>query len=511
MRRRDLPLAAAGAAALAWALFSGQGCSAGESGQSEFGGGNTTSSGTGGSGNGTSSGTGGNGTGGVIISTGGNGTGGNGTGGITVDPCNSECGPVELCDGGSIALDDDCDGVVDEDCDCGAGAVQACFKGDPSFVNDDGCFPGSQKCTELGTWGECLGGVHGTDNCAVISTGCHAISSAPFVTVNLKQGTGTFSDDAVTESWEVTCPAGVSPCPAVSGANPADDFQPLQSGEYSVTYSKTTANGDDSCTYPLFVGAPGLRVELQWEWDDALGSSTVDLDLHVHKPGDTTPWGGDGGNAVDCAWDNCTADDCGFGICPTWFNGVAPPDPMNWYLDPVFENNTCYFGPKGNGLDWQSYGQGCHNPRLDIDNISCDPTVTDPQDLQFCNPENINIDFPPMNKWTRIGVHYYSAHGVTYNVHPVVKVFCHGQLAAELGNQGYYNPEAPVTFVPADGASPSTNVFWLVADVLFKNDECDDTLCVVEPIYFDPTTKLPVVTTVPVVLGTVGPDYPPIP
>jgi len=503
MRRRNLTWTALGATAMAWSVAGFQACSAGDDGGSGFGG--SSSSGTAGSGaTTTSSGTGGNGTGGFILGTGGNGTGGNGTGGILVDPCNSQCGPEELCDSGGVAIDDDCDGVVDEGCDCGSGSVQACFKGDPSFLNDEGCFPGSQKCSELGTWDECAGGVHGDEGCSIISAGCHAISSVPFVTVNLKDGTGTFSDDAITESWEVACPTGVNPCPAVGGTNPVDDFQPLQSGEYTVTYSKTTANGDDQCTYPLLIGAPGLRVELQWEWEPGM-PSTVDLDLHLHKPADTTPWGGSSGNAVDCAWTNCKATHCFSNSCPSWFNGVAPPEPMNWLLDPVPENNTCLFGPSG--TTWQLFGQGCHNPRLDIDNITCDPSVTDPANDSFCAPENINIDFPPQDQWTRIGVHYFSNHGQTYNVHPVLKIFCHGRLAAELGPQGYYDPTAPVTFDPAYGSDG----FWLVADVIFHNDECDDQLCFVEPLYANPATKLPLLSTVPQVTSSYGPDYPPMP
>ncbi|MEZ4438386.1 MAG: hypothetical protein R3B72_04825 [Polyangiaceae bacterium] len=483
---------------LLWAAVAPSGCGVDATQKPDDGG----TGGKGGSGTGTTSSSGGSGDGGETLSFGGNGSGGDGFGGNFMNPCDSSCGDTELCDGIHAGLDDDCDGQVDEGCNCSAGAAQSCFKGDPASINEPGCFPGTMKCTELGIWGPCVGGVHDTDNCADMSQGCHPIQSAPFVTADLKNGTGTFSNDAISETFTVACPPGVSPCPAPNG----NLFQPLQSGEYTVTYDKTTANGMDQCTFPLFVGAPGLRVELQWEWDPNLGSDTVDLDLHVHKPMDTTPWGGSAGNAVDCAYNNCTAFNCGLGLGPAWFNGVAPPDPVQWYLDPVFENNTCYFGPKGNGAEWQGFGLGCHNPRLDIDNVFCDPTVTDPQNGSFCNPENINIDFPPKNQWTRIGVHYYSEHSQTYPVHPVVKVFCDGQLAAELGNQGFYSPEAPITFNATDGSTR----FWLVADVLFPDDECN-VGCVVEPLYIDPVAKTPILTTTDIVTQSYGPPYPPIP
>ena len=458
---------------------------------------NPTTTGPGGAGGTVATG-GAGGTGGTSFTVGSGGDGGQG-GPILVDPCDSECGDTELCDG--QGLDDDCDGQVDEGCACTAGTAQSCFEGDPSFLDDPGCFPGTQKCTELGVWGECEGGVHATDNCATIGQGCHPISTRPFVGIDLATGTGNFSNDAVSETFTVTCPAGVSPCPTPNGTI----YTPLQSGEYSVLYEKTTANGMDQCTFPLFVGAPGLRVELTWDW--VVGQQTVDLDLHVHKPQDFAPWGGNSGTAEDCAWDNCTASDYAFpfGPVPDWFNGVSPPDPVDWYLDPIFENNTCYFGPKGNGAEWQSMGMGCHNPRLDIDNISCDPAVTDPQSFSFCNPENINIDYPPKDQWTRVGVHYYSGF-VNYNVNPVVKIFCDGQLAAELGPAGFYDPAAPVQFLPAN----SSTRFWLVADVLFPSDECA-TGCIVEPLYIDPAAKTPILTEVSIVQQSVGPAYPPIP
>src|SRR5678815_3955563 len=108
---------------------------------------------------------------------------------------------------------------------------------------------------------------------------------------------------------------------------------------------------------------------------------------------------------------------------PNWFSDppVMPPDPVNWWLDPTPENNTCYFAPRGVGDLWKSLGMGCHNPRLDLDNINCDAAVTDPNDDQFCAPENINIDYPPVDQWLRIGVHYYSNHELTYDVHPTIK------------------------------------------------------------------------------------------
>ena len=434
---------------------------------------------------------------------------------VMQNPCGTQCGPVELCDPDHTGLDDNCDGQVDEICDCSAGQAHFCFKGDPSYLNTPGCFSGTQKCSENGQWGPCVGGVHATEDQKCYQNdmeACHPISAVPFQDVNLKDGTGNFSANAVqgSEVWTVTCPDGVTPCPGVAGGNPVDDFKPLQSGEYTVTYTKGLAGGGtDTCTYPLFVGAPGLRVEMEWEHD--LGGDGVDIDLHVHQPNNTQPWG-ISGVPQDCTWSNCTVDQFQFGFNPPdWFNGANPPDPVDWFLDPVFEKNTCYFAPRGKGLDWQALGMGCHNPRLDLDNIFCDPLVTDVDDETFCAPENVNIDYPPKNEWVRIGVHYFSSHGLTYDVHPKIKVFCDGALAAELGPAGYYDPEAPVTFVPSDGAGLAGNRFWLVADVAFVNSECGTKSCTVKPLYSDAASKSPLFMVDTAAEAGFGPDYPPLP
>lgn len=475
---------------------------------------NPTSAGSGSGGMGGSGGTGGNTSsgfaGGFIVPDGGD----DAAPDVFVNPCGTQCGPKELCDEDHLGLDDDCDGQVDESCACNAGQVHWCFKGDPSYHGVMGCYDGTEKCTENGMWGTCIGGVHATENCFANDTSqCHPITATPFQDVDLKVGTGDFSlnADPGSESWTVVCPSGVNPCPGVTGMNPPDDFKPLQSGEYTVTYTKQVQGGaPESCEYPLIVGAPGLRVELQWEHD--LGGQGVDLDLHVHKPNDTAPWGING-VPEDCTWSNCVFDDfTGFTLgAPEWFPiNAMPPNPVNWYLDPVWEKNTCYFAPRGVGMDWQNWGQGCHNPRLDLDNITCDPTVTNVNSLNFCAPENINIDFPPQKEWTRIAVHYYSSHGKDYDVHPAVKVFCNGALTAELGPTGYYDPEFPVTFAPYDGESgASDNRFWMVADVAFKESKCGGIGCVVKPVYSDPVTKTPMFTFAFAAEQDFGPPMPP--
>ncbi|MFT3767849.1 MAG: hypothetical protein QM820_20555 [Minicystis sp.] len=455
--------------------------------------------------------------GGITLATSSSGSGG--SGGMVVNPCGTGCGSVELCDPEHLGLDDNCDGQVDEGCACKTGEAHFCFRGDPSYRGAPGCFDGTEICTEQGQFGPCVGGVHAVapDNCYQNDTSsCHAISAAPYANVSLEKGTGTFSANAApgSESYTVQCPTGVSQCPMVMAP---DVFKPLQSGEYTVTYTKSVAGDPNpkSCTFPLVVGAPGLRVELSWEHSTA--DTGVDLDLHVHEPADKQPWGIAPAVAQDCMWANCVADafyPTQKFFAPKWFADppATPPTPVNWYLDTVNQsNNTCFSDPVGVGAQWIATGLGCHNPRLDVDNRFCDYSVTDPNNKSFCTPENINIDYPPKGKWTRIGVHYYDNQGQSYDVHPEIKIFCNSALAAHLGPAGYYDPETPVTFEPFDGASLGSNRFWVVADVAFTDDKCGKSFCTVRPIYSDPVTKTPYFITDDTANTSFAPPYPPAP
>jgi hypothetical protein len=227
-----------------------------------------------------------------------------------------------------------------------------------------------------------------------------------------------------------------------------------------------------------------------------------------------TPWAMNGA-PQDCGYADCKAGSFPGtpGSVPVWFptNNMVP-DPVNWDKDPTPDKNTCYFAPEPYGSDWRSKDMGCHNPRLDADDIECDSGETNSTASDFCYPENINIDYPPAKQWMRIGVYYFSSHDVTYAVHPVVKVFCNGELAAELGDGGYYDPPQPVTFAAADGAQTgSGNVFWEVADVAFSNNMCVTDPCTVKPIYADSTLKTPYLVTDIVAEHQFIPAYPPTP
>lgn len=72
-------------------------------------------------------------------------------------PCEGEVIPLEERCG--TALDDDCDGEVNEGCACVPGATQACYQGPPETEGVGVCTGGVQTCAEDGQWGPCDGQV----------------------------------------------------------------------------------------------------------------------------------------------------------------------------------------------------------------------------------------------------------------------------------------------------------------------------------------------------------------
>jgi hypothetical protein len=90
-----------------------------------------------------------------------------GDGDVTDDggPPPRECVDERCGDG----LDNDCDGIADEDCFCVPGEVGSCFTGDPRRRGIGICRDGTMVCEgtgEFGLWGPCEGdGIGGTEVC----------------------------------------------------------------------------------------------------------------------------------------------------------------------------------------------------------------------------------------------------------------------------------------------------------------------------------------------------------
>jgi hypothetical protein len=92
---------------------------------------------------------------------GGAGVGGVGVGGI--DPTSGsgggDCLASEICDDG---IDNDCNGMVDDDCACEPGASETCYGGPLEFAGVGACVRGERYCDikpEFPTWGPCQGSV----------------------------------------------------------------------------------------------------------------------------------------------------------------------------------------------------------------------------------------------------------------------------------------------------------------------------------------------------------------
>jgi hypothetical protein len=95
----------------------------------------------------------------------------------------------------------------------------------------------------------------------------------------------------------------------------------------------------------------------------------------------------------------------------------------------------------------------CANPRLDVDNIS-----------SVGVPENTNIDNPKNYESFRAMVHYYGGSFSAGEVHPIVNIYCGGNLKATYG-------AAPNTLGPCPGTSCfntssgfNAGLMWRVAD-----------------------------------------------
>jgi hypothetical protein len=370
------------------------------------------------------------------------------------------CGAAEICGNG---LDDNCNGQVDEGCSCTPGAVQPCFLGPPGRRNVGACQDGTQRCQgsgEFGAWGPCMGGISPTpEACDTVDNNCNgciddnpiccrpdimcpapgALPEAQPYNDYVVNGAMFFPGPTMAWRWTVTG----GPCDqllqstagqvsyTLSGAStPTVTFHPTLSGDYIFTMTVTDANGvQHSCMFLVHVRGPGLRVELCW---DTTGNA--DVDLHLHRPGTTTPWftttltgTPTNTNADDCYYFNCKATT--FAARPSW--GYANSNV-----------GECSGSPEG--AQWQSLGY-CANPRLDIDNIST-PGI----------PENTNIDNPQNGQTFRVMVHHY---GGSVTTHPMVNIYCGGQL---LGTYGAA-PDLVPGFTAGGGFGQGP--MWRVVDV----------------------------------------------
>lgn len=399
-----------------------------------------------------------------------------------LDPCGRPvCGPTELCgpDENGDGLDNDCDGQVDEDCNCEPMVdSQACFPGAPDRRNIGVCSDGIQNCSEFGIWDFCVGAVTPSDEvCDGMDNDCDGSVDEELpgcesaLTCPSSSGAAPLSSFALVGSeiydgpytswlWEVECPATVpdGSCPQPTDPTAQDtEVYFIASGTYRVTVTIETPDGPAQCSFAVWVQGAGLRVELNWDSQGTANGNT-DVDLHLHRPAVNSDFFTDD----DCYFANCTAGDHEYGGA------------VDWGMPHTTDVSACNQAPHGNGDTWESLGY-CANPRLDVDVITCDSTVTDATADNFCSPENINVDNPAQGDVYRVMVNYYSEHSHTGVTHPSVNIYCGGELRASFGATG------DVTLT--NGSSyGEDNDNWMVADLRFYTDECGNVTCEVAPL-----------------------------
>jgi hypothetical protein len=226
------------------------------------------------------------------------------------------------------------------------------------------------------------------------------------------------------------------------------------SGDYLAKGEWDGPDGHHSCTVKVQVRSPGIRAELCW------APMPTDVDLHFARLQNPR-------NCKHGWFQTCTADDngddCYYGHSGCADGFTATPSPWGYARSP---DSACHGWGSSRPAD-----AACDNPRLDQDNIECDPAVADPMNArEFCSPENINLDNPKAGERFAVGVHYYDGGlAAVKPARPHVNIYCNGERKLAFGYDATSMP--PNNFPVLRHANQDQGGdFWEVAIVEAKVD-----------------------------------------
>ncbi|MCC6215773.1 MAG: hypothetical protein IT376_12985 [Polyangiaceae bacterium] len=190
------------------------------------------------------------------------------------------------------------------------------------------------------------------------------------------------------------------------------------SGDYVVTGEFDLLGKHYACTTKVKVRAPGIRAELCWT------NMPADVDLHFARLQNPDTCDGPGHGWFNTCREDQRGDDCYYMDSSGCTGSPAPA----WGY-PVSPTTACH----GWGSRRDAFA-ACDNPRLDFDNISCDPLIKNPHGFlganDFCGAENINHDAPNDGDRFAIGAHAFAFSG---EVQPHLNVYCNGERRLSLG------------------------------------------------------------------------------